>query len=732
MERALEEVLAADGVVSRTYAVLARARYVVLACMVAGVLYGCYQTYRERAIYRSTSQILLRPTGATNLALVYTGSVHAAHLDIGTEAQIMRSDTTLFRVAQTLNLANDPRFASYARAGYRWDADQPQVRAALIEQLRGGLSVSYQNSDTGDEEQEGVTLARSHKASPQDSSAKILQVSFVGTDRTLSTAIVRACIAAYKERSFEMQRESMMRVATQLNESMAGLKTQVEAEQRDLLTLQQGNGLVQQGAGPGGRKVAGQSERLGPEATQYLALSEAANANRAAIRTQTAEKNILGAGTSEGLGSGDLQARLSLNELRASVDVAEVQEARLLATLGPQNPAVKAARADVAVLRGELGARHDRFRGQLEQRLRLSEMQSIGIANELRVDRKRIDAQQSASAAATTMQMQLDRDSELYFVLVNNVRTAALEAGTVPFTFDVLEEAQPPLGALPKNYQRAAFKYGIVGLSVGLLCALLLVSLPEGGLSSEQLAQRLGMPTLGRLPWASAPDADRAYALALEGLREQLGLASGTRPARLIAVTAAAPGQGATTVAVGLAKAMASVSARVMLIEANPRRPAVARQFGMDGRVGLTNVLSGHVALAKAVKPVAGAPGLDVLVLGPVPPASLDLLRSDAMRMLLLQAAAQYGHVILDLPPVDLAPENMQPDAEAAPHLLGSMDLVLLVVRQGRWRTGRLLQSGLLRTRAVLRASGVPLAGLVLVEAGGLKERWLRRGSKPQ
>ncbi len=146
---------------------------------------------------------------------------------------------------------------------------------------------------------------------------------------------------------------------------------------------------------------------------------------------------------------------------------------------------------------------------------------------------------------------------------------------------------------------------------------------------------------------------------------------------------------------------LAQQGVRVLLIDADLRRPTVHHRFGLNGKVGLTSVLTGSVELASAVQNVADLPSLDVLASGPVPPFPTEMLSSDAMRRLLAQARKTYTHIVMDSPPLLSVTDSVVLAREA--------DAVVLIVRHGKST-----KHAVRRARDLLIRSGAHLAGLAL------------------
>ncbi|GEA89669.1 polysaccharide biosynthesis tyrosine autokinase [Cellulomonas cellasea] len=155
--------------------------------------------------------------------------------------------------------------------------------------------------------------------------------------------------------------------------------------------------------------------------------------------------------------------------------------------------------------------------------------------------------------------------------------------------------------------------------------------------------------TEDRLVVRDRPQSDRAEAF--RRLRTNLRFLNLRGSGRTIVVTSSLPGEGKSVTTINLAMAMAEGSSRILLVDADLRRPSVARMLGLEGAVGLTTVLIGDASLDEVVQPF-GDGTLDVLASGQIPPNPSELLDSDAMAELLREAALRYDIVLLDSAPL--------------------------------------------------------------------------------
>ena len=169
---------------------------------------------------------------------------------------------------------------------------------------------------------------------------------------------------------------------------------------------------------------------------------------------------------------------------------------------------------------------------------------------------------------------------------------------------------------------------------------------------------------------------------------------------RSIVITSAIPGEGKSTTALNLAVAMADAGSKVILVDADLRRPSVATSMGMEGRVGLTTVLIGRAELGDVVQQWQNST-LDLLPSGRIPPNPSELLGSTAMERLLADLTATYDVVLLDTPP--LLPVT---DAAVLSSLVGGSLLVVGADRVHRPQLQQAIES--------LETAGAHIHGLVV------------------
>ncbi|MDQ1576677.1 MAG: tyrosine-protein kinase [Microbacteriaceae bacterium] len=166
-----------------------------------------------------------------------------------------------------------------------------------------------------------------------------------------------------------------------------------------------------------------------------------------------------------------------------------------------------------------------------------------------------------------------------------------------------------------------------------------------------------------------------------------------------VVITSSIPGEGKSIIATNLALALSEGDQRVLLIDADLRRPTIARYTGLEGEVGLTTVLVGRARYEDVVQSW-GSTGLHVLPSGAVPPNPSELLSSRVMSDLVTRLKAKYDVVVIDTPPMTAV-------ADAA-ILARLVDGALIVADRTRVHRPQLVQ-----TTDSLAKSGVRVLGVV-------------------
>ncbi|MFB9166361.1 polysaccharide biosynthesis tyrosine autokinase [Arthrobacter psychrochitiniphilus] len=274
---------------------------------------------------------------------------------------------------------------------------------------------------------------------------------------------------------------------------------------------------------------------------------------------------------------------------------------------------------------------------------------------------------------------------------------------------NVIEPAVPAQFQSSPDKRKNALLGGMFGGALSILAIALTVMLDTRVRSTAVLKSMSDRPLLGTVEQNRASNDSRPVALrapngsATERFRQiKVGLrfAAASHQMKAIAITSAIPSEGKTLTGLNLAIIMAENKDRVLLIDADLRRPSVAGSLGFEGAVGLTTVLVGDVSFDDAVQHL-GSTSLDVLAAGAIPPNPAELLGSEPMRLLLEEAKAKYDVVLVDTAPV-LAVADVAVIAQLVDSIVWVVD------------SRKLHQAQLDQASEALDATGAHVAGIIL------------------
>lgn len=341
---------------------------------------------------------------------------------------------------------------------------------------------------------------------------------------------------------------------------------------------------------------------------------------------------------------------------------------------------------------------------ELQARISEAESQLNVLQNQLVLENSALGVQ-DVQNQITALQQKISTWQGTYASLLNN------KVGRVN-TLTIVEPASLPTSPVSPNSLITIATATLGGLVLALAAILLLEYLDDTIKSKEDVERVLNLPTLGVVSrareliqpvsgllrtWQEGSAVAEAYRM----LRTNLEFTSMRNEIRTLLVTSAIVGEGKTTTACNLAITMALAGRKVILCDADLRRPAVHRAFGYSHEVGLTSLLlDEHMATDDALLPTQ-VPGLTLLLSGPIPPNPSELLGSKPMHERIQELRATADVVILDTPAV-------LPIADT-PVLAAFSDGVVLVVDSRRTRTDTVRQA-----KSNLDQVGAKFLGVVL------------------
>jgi succinoglycan biosynthesis transport protein ExoP len=682
-----------DTSLAEALATLRKRLWVLILAGLLGAGYGIYKAYTQPRIYEAESTIQVH-NGASaeyklNGADDYGGD---SQTKMNTEEHILTSDTLLYTVAKEMDLANNPDF--FGPAGGHLSIDDPNVRAAVVGELRGGLHVAL--------------VPRT----------ELMSVGYSSLSPKLAADIVNRVVADYIQRSFRSPSIATRRVADWLSLNLDPLKKQVEQSQAEMMEYQRKLGVLGYDS-THNQLSSSLEELLTAEGTAKVARIDAESRY---LMVKNMDQDTIGGSIETTPGTAPGELNILRGQIAAAKATYEQQKAGGCGGggCGPNNPAMKVLSADIDEKTKQLDTEQNRLLLQSKETYLAAKAAEDKTEDEL--ERKKDEAYKQGDDLVqyTLLQREFEQNRSLYDGLQQRLRTAELQAGLDAAEVDVIDQALTPVAPLLQSRVTIIVTNTIFFLLGGIVIAFLLESLDTGLQNIAEIESVMELPSLAIVPRSKRSSGDQTEAMstaqrnvnvltqpksqfteAFRSLRTSLLLSTTGRPPKYILFTSATPSEGKTTTASNLACVLAQRDTSVLLIDADLRRPNVHHRFGLTGKVGLTSVLAGTTPLEEAVQHIAEVPNLDVLPSGPVPPFPTEMLSSEAMRALLERLGGMYTHIVIDSPPILSVTDGVI--------LARLVDAVVLVIRHGKSN-----KHVIRRARDLMVRSGAPMAGLVL------------------
>ena len=321
----------------------------------------------------------------------------------------------------------------------------------------------------------------------------------------------------------------------------------------------------------------------------------------------------------------------------------------------------------------------------------------------------------ATTAEATTLRQEIGDQTSLLSQLTLNYGTFR---ATQQQNLETVSVATPASAPTTPSSPRALFNTGVgalAGLLVGITMAAILEFLDQGLKTGEDVRQRLGVPCIGLVPRHTTPGTGRARierdtlaaSEAYRRLRTSLLFASPDSTLRSVVITSARSGEGKTETAANLAVALASTDQRIVLVDADMRRPDLHRIFSRPLQGGMSELIMSvrpgeRLSLGSAA--ATSQPNLTLITAGTIPPNPSELLASKRATLLLHGLEAAYDLVVIDTPPIDAVPDALNLAAEAT--------ATLVVIDAGRTNATQAAA-----TIEALRSVGANVIGVVLNRA---------------
>ncbi|UAW98036.1 polysaccharide biosynthesis tyrosine autokinase [Halopseudomonas nanhaiensis] len=369
---------------------------------------------------------------------------------------------------------------------------------------------------------------------------------------------------------------------------------------------------------------------------------------------------------------------------------------------GSRHPAMEAARSDLAAATASLKGQVEQVIAGIERNYQLAVANENSLRNSFEANKEQIQDISRKEFRVRELQRDVDSNRQLYETFMTRLRETTATQDLNSANARVVDTALPPARPSAPNAKLLILIAAFVSLIAGVAFALISDILNNTFKSTEDVEGNLNLPVLGIVPLVARKQEklvphlfergdDLRFCEAIRTIRTSVMLSDMSRPQKVIVVTSSVPGEGKSSVAANMAFALSQLQ-RVLLIDADLRRPTLARNFDFPvGTPGLANLISGTAKVEDCIQTVDSQ--LDMLTAGAVPPNPLELLASPRFAKFLERVKDRYDHILIDSPPTQAVSDAvlMATYSDSVIYVIKSESTSISMAKKG---VGQLLQGG--------------------------------------
>lgn len=623
-------------------------------------------TLLMRPVYEPESRLEVDPPGAEIFNMQAHDSGAAADY-VETQAQNLQSDGLSLEVIRALHLDQDPDFAGSAPVG------ATAVKA-------GDTDIQLTPA-----ENHALAVFKASRKVSRDTASRLITVSVATHDPAMAAAVTNTLVNLFIERDFKTRNDAISQSSQWLQRQLDDIRQRMDDSNRALARLQNSSGIAAIGDNQNTF-----SERIIELSRQLMQ----AQADRIQLQAYLDKLNSVQSSSLPQISSNPVVQALTTKLAEARADLAQT-----LAVYGENHPNSKRLQNDVNELQTQLNAQ----RSAILNDLKTSYTAARWRENLMQSQMDGANKQMTVLAQYNALKKEADANTQLYAVLYQKIKEAAIAAETKSSNIRIVDRARV-LNSPTRPHRVQNIAFGILaGLIGGVILAFLLEALDTRIRTPEDIKRCLGaesvsiMPVIGGggryglarpgmklLPNQGQGESatfllDRPNSPESEALRGiytavRLSWQNDGGAARVLMMASALPGEGKTMLSVNLALALAQ-HGTTCIVDADLRKGGVASRLGVTARHGLGDVLSGAMELDEALVPHGRMPRLSLLPAGIVSGEPGTQIASSAMADVVRQLRERFEFVVIDSPPI-------LPVADAR-SLAALSDGILMIGRSG-------------------------------------------------
>jgi polysaccharide biosynthesis transport protein len=483
--------------------------------------------------------------------------------------------------------------------------------------------------------------------------SRLVDVKFRSTDPQLAAAVANALSQAYVDRTLEFKLSASKEAADWLTNQLSDQKEKVEQSERALQNYRERNSalstedaeIVQKLNDLSAMLTRAKTERLHKELLYQQML--AARGDRESLQAFPA-----------------IASSIAVQRLKGELSDLSREEARLSRDFGDKWPALDAVRTAIKSTQSKFDAEIENSLNVMKNEVEAARAQEDGLAQTLNAQKSDAVSRNREAIGYQALQREAASNRQIFDTLMQRAKETNISSQLRTNNIRIADAANPPSSPVWPNKRRNLVFALMGGLAMGIAMAFVAEYLDNKLKSPEEIRDDLGLRCLGLVPKVVMKEVENplmsngvppVFAEAFRAVRTNVlfsleGRSPGGDMGRSLVVTSTAPAEGKTLVTSNLATALAMSGQRVMLIDADMRRPRLHDIFERPQEPGLSNLVMGKVKPSEAIQRTSIS-GLWLLTSGVIPPNPTELLSSPRFKNVLDALLRQFDWVIIDSPP---------------------------------------------------------------------------------
>jgi succinoglycan biosynthesis transport protein ExoP len=671
---------------------LVQSKWLILVCALISLAGAMIYVALATPVYEATASIRIDPTRAGSLGLndllSMVGSAGSGE-QLQTEMSILQSDQVAMA---TLDNLTPKQFRSYAgidKGTMDFTASNKQL-SRTQENILGGFKAALSTKQV-----EGTQL---------------VGIRFRNGNPEIAAVIVNNVIGAYIRGNFDSRYESVTQVRAWLSSQMDELRTRASNAQKKLAQYQEQNNII--GADPSNNTVTDRLKLLNERLTT-------AEGDRIVKEAQ-----VRAAATGDPAILASLVPDPQLQSLQQEEGTLYAQYIEQSTKFGAAYPPLIEVKQQLANVKAQITQSLHLISARLNEDYDASHRTEGMLRAQYEQETGKAYALNRTQADYAVLMAEATSSRDLYDTLQYKLQQASVDAGLNSVNTMIVDRARAPIDPIAPKKGLILGAGLIIGAVVGVGGALLRVALSDQVQSLHQIELATGLISLAAVPHLSLPQVAlvaggppgdsmlRRDLIAIReprsrgaesyrSLRNSILLSSIDSPFRSILITSSLPGEGKSSTAANYAVILAQKGGRVLLVDADLRRPTLHLYFGVANTVGLSDAILGDASRAMVTTPIHDLENLHFLPAGGKVSLPSEALGSMKFNAMIKEWEERYDTVIFDSAPV-LSVSDTVP-------LASWTDAVVLMARAGFTPL-----SALQRTKTVLTRAHARIAGVVL------------------